>query len=76
MLAEEALPITISNEELRHLRTLGEVENFLASKLRGEPPPTASGTNCWYLEDLARPAEAGATTPRIPPITPHHNASS
>ena len=39
MLAEEALPISISNDDLRHLRTLGEVERFIASKLRGEPPP-------------------------------------
>jgi acyl carrier protein len=53
MLAEEALPITISNEELRHLRTLGEVEQFISSKLRGQPPPQASGSASWYLDDLA-----------------------
>ena len=42
MLAEEALPLSISNEELRHLRTLGEVEQFIASKLRGGESSRAS----------------------------------
>ncbi len=37
MLTEEALPITISNEELRQLRTLGDVEQFIARKLRRQP---------------------------------------
>ncbi len=57
MLAEEALPITISNEELRHLRTLGEIEQFISSKLRGQTPPKGSGSDSWYLDDLARPPE-------------------
>jgi acyl carrier protein len=44
MLAEEALPLSISNEELRHLRTLGEVEQFIISKLCGQPPAKGSGS--------------------------------
>ena len=36
MLVEEALPLSISNEDLRHLRTLGEVEQFITSKLRDQ----------------------------------------
>lgn len=35
MLAEDALQITINNEELRGLRTLGEVRQFLQGKLDG-----------------------------------------
>jgi 3-hydroxyacyl-[acyl-carrier-protein] dehydratase len=67
MLAEEALPLSISNEELRHLRTLGEVEQFITSKLRGQPPPKASGSASWYLDDLAARKETAETAP--PPIT-------
>ena len=64
MLTEEVLPITISNEELRHLRTLGEIEQFITSKLRGERPPQASGSASWYLDDLAvRKEHAGSAPP-------------
>lgn len=52
MLAEEVLPLSISNDDLRRLRTLGEVECFIGSKLRGEPTPAASGSADWYLDDL------------------------
>lgn len=62
MLAEEALPITISNEELRHLRTLGEVEQFITSKLAGQPPPKASGSDSWYLDDLAARKETAPSS--------------
>ena len=65
MLAEEALPISISNDDLRHLRTLGEVERFIASKLRGEPPPQASGSANWYLDDLAAPKASTPSTPAV-----------
>ena len=50
VLAEEVLPVTISNDELRHLRSLGDVQQFLAEKLRpspalleGEPPLARAG---------------------------------
>jgi acyl carrier protein len=33
MVAEEVLRISVSNEELSHLRTLGEVQRFIAGKL-------------------------------------------
>jgi acyl carrier protein len=56
MLAEEALPISISNEELRHLRTLGDVEQFIASKLRGEPTPHGSANgDCFLHSTHSRP---------------------
>jgi 3-hydroxyacyl-[acyl-carrier-protein] dehydratase len=41
MLAEEVLHISISNEELTHLRTLGDVHRFFEEKTR-EPAPSAS----------------------------------
>jgi 3-hydroxyacyl-[acyl-carrier-protein] dehydratase len=43
VLAEEVLPISITNDELRKLRTLGEVRRFLAGKLgrSGPMPPLA-----------------------------------
>ncbi len=63
MLAEEALPLSISNEELRHLRTLGEVEQFITSKLRGQPPPKASGSAIWNLDDLTSPRDAAPEKP-------------
>jgi acyl carrier protein len=67
MLAEEALPLSISNEDLRHLRTLGEVEQFITSKLHGQPPPKASGSANWYLDDPAARKEPAAAPP--PPRT-------
>ncbi|MBI5766785.1 MAG: acyl carrier protein [Verrucomicrobia bacterium] len=39
MLAEDVFPITINNEELRGLRTVGDVQHFIECKLRGVPPP-------------------------------------
>ena len=39
MLAEDVLRISIHNEELRGLRTLGDVQRFVDAKLRGVPPP-------------------------------------
>ncbi len=72
MLAEEALPITISNEELRHLRTLGEIEQFVTSKLRGEVPPRASGSDSWYLDDIRQ--HQGSTDD--PPTSPSHRPAA
>jgi 3-hydroxyacyl-[acyl-carrier-protein] dehydratase len=43
MLAEEVLHLSISNEELTQLRTLGDVQRFMAAKLR-EVPATAAVT--------------------------------
>jgi len=37
MLAEEVLPISVSNEELVKLRTIGDVERFISAKLREVP---------------------------------------
>ena len=37
MLAEDVLQITIDNDELRQLRTLGEVRVFMEAKISGAP---------------------------------------
>lgn len=39
ILAEEVLQMQINNEELRHLRTVGDVKVFIDCKVRGLPPP-------------------------------------
>lgn len=39
MLAEEILRITIDNDELRQLRTLGDITQFIEGKLRDLPSP-------------------------------------
>jgi 3-hydroxyacyl-[acyl-carrier-protein] dehydratase len=39
ILAEEVLRISINNEELCRLRTLGDVRRFIECKVRGVPPP-------------------------------------
>ena len=41
ILTEDVLPVTINNDELRHLRTLGDIHVFLDCKLRGLPLPPA-----------------------------------
>jgi acyl carrier protein len=39
ILVEEVLQMSINNEELRHLRTLGDVKQFIECKVRGLPLP-------------------------------------
>lgn len=41
ILTEDVLPVTINNDELRHLRTLGDVRQFIECKLRGLPVPAS-----------------------------------
>jgi acyl carrier protein len=60
MVIEETLGISIENEELRGLRTLGDVKDFLSAKLRGEPSPLAK--RMFGLEQIA------ATMPHQPPF--------
>ena len=40
VLVEEVLQVQIRNEELRDLRTIGDIKTFIDCKLRGLPPPT------------------------------------
>ena len=39
ILAEGVLQMSINNDELRNLRTIGDIKGFIDSKLRGLPPP-------------------------------------
>ncbi len=39
VLVEDVLQMTINNDELRHLRTVGDVKTFIGCKVRGEPLP-------------------------------------
>ena len=39
VLVEDVLQMTINNEELRHLRTVGDVKTFIEYKVRGLPLP-------------------------------------
>jgi len=39
ILVEDVLPMSINNDELRHLRTIGDVKTFIGCKVRGLPLP-------------------------------------
>ncbi|RRK00063.1 acyl carrier protein [Opitutaceae bacterium TAV3] len=39
MLVEEVTRMSISNEELRYLRSIGDIKTFIDCKARGIPPP-------------------------------------
>lgn len=60
MVIEETLGITIENEELRGMRNLGDVKEFLGAKLRGEPSPLRK--RFFSFEQIA------ATMPHQPPF--------
>lgn len=51
ILVEETLGIQMENEELRNLRTVGDIKAYLDAKLRGVPVPTSR--NAFGLEELA-----------------------
>jgi 3-hydroxyacyl-[acyl-carrier-protein] dehydratase len=58
MLAEEVLPISISNEELTRLRTLSDVQHFFDAKLRvmSSGHIAAVTTTDWHLTAATTPA--------------------
>lgn len=60
ILVEETLAISIENEELRNIRTLGDLKSYLDAKTRGLPPPTRK--NILNFEQIA------ATLPQHPPF--------
>ena len=51
MLVEQTLQVSIDNEELRDLRTVGDVKAYLSAKAKGEEPPTRSKT--YRIEEIA-----------------------
>jgi len=82
MIAEEVLGITISNEELTRLRTLGAVQAFIVEKVAGTPsaparPGSATETNPWDVSavgEQVRQIEARSAAPLAPLIDhrPNH----
>jgi acyl carrier protein len=51
MLVEQTLEVSIDNEELRDLRTIGDVKTYLSAKAKGEEPPKLSKT--YRIEEIA-----------------------
>ena len=51
MLIEQTLKVSIDNEELRDLRTLGDVKAYLDAKARGQEPPKRSKS--YRVEEIA-----------------------
>jgi len=51
MMVEQTLEVSIDNEELRDLRTLGDVKSYLNAKARGVEPPKR--TKVYRIEEVA-----------------------
>ena len=51
MMIEQTLMVSIDNEELRDLRTLGDVKAYLDAKAKGEKPPARSKS--YRIEEIA-----------------------
>ncbi len=51
MLVEQTLQVSIDNEELRDLRTVGDVKAYLEAKAKGEEPPSRAKT--FRIEEIA-----------------------
>ena len=51
MMVEQTLQLSIDNEELRDLRTLGDVKAYLDAKVKGEKPPERAKT--YRIEEVA-----------------------
>lgn len=60
ILVEETLGVQIENEELRNLRTLGDIKAYLDAKIKGLPIP--SNKNIFKFEQIA------AAMPHQPPF--------
>lgn len=60
MTVEAVLNIAVENEELKGLRTLGDIEVFVAAKLKGEPSP--------HVNKVFGPEQIAATMPQQPPF--------
>jgi 3-hydroxyacyl-[acyl-carrier-protein] dehydratase len=67
MLAEDVLRITITSEELLRLRTIGDAQQFIATKVRGTPapPPFDPGTTDRLPTTMTRASPPAATSNRL-----------
>ena len=50
MLVEQTLQVSIDNEELKDLRTIGDVKAYLHAKAKGEEPPVRAKT--YRIEEI------------------------
>lgn len=60
ILVEETLGLTIQNEELRNIRTIGDLKAYLDAKLKGLPPPET--------KNILGYAQIAAAMPHQPPF--------
>lgn len=67
MIAEEALEISVSNEELAHLSTLGDVQRFVAAKIGARGPATAIALRAAEPDAWDRTA-VSASLRRVEPV--------
>ncbi len=51
MLVEQTLQVSVDNEELKDLRTIGDVKAYLKAKAKGEKPPVRAKT--FRIEEIA-----------------------
>jgi acyl carrier protein len=80
MIAEEVLPITISNEELTRLTTLGQVQHFVEGKLtepRALSRPTVSRQDDWNVAAVGEQlrhleVHSSPALDRLPEQRPNH----
>jgi acyl carrier protein len=63
MLAEEVLRISITNDELTHLRTLADVQRFFETKLRGGAPRDAAAKLPCMLQRPPSDCRVSASSP-------------
>ena len=75
MIAEEVLQITVSNEELTHLRTLGDVQSFILAKTVSASPnapsklPASNRISKVDPQDVALPNMDSGTSPSVSPAS-------
>lgn len=81
MIAEEVLPIDISNEELTRLATVGDVQQFIAAKVQEPPSPRPASVDGadddWNLKAVGEhvrqiEARTPPTMGRLPERRPNH----
>ena len=51
MMTEQTLDLTLDNEELKDLRTIGDVKTYIDCKIKGEEPPSREKT--YRIEEIA-----------------------
>ncbi len=52
ILVEETVSISFDNQELREIRTIGEIKNYMSRKIRGESAEEEKGSHSFGYDDL------------------------